>query len=277
MCSSDLTYISPNKWQAYISIAEGYKAGGFNTQLFSDILQNQMMSDMMNDMGVSFSQGGDYTVSEVITYKPERCLNFEAGMSGSVSKNDVLFKGSATAFCLEVFNQQLTTFPEHGTGRLMTNAGHSRSLGAELTAALQWKGLSLSAAYGYTYAFFTRYNNGKQDFSGKRVPYVPSNTLAASAEYRFTFQHSFFHSLTLNVNTNAFGRIYWDENNEYVQPFYALLNANIILQMKYVSLELWGKNLTQTRYDVFRFVSMGNTFLQSGRPLTFGGKIKIEI
>jgi len=272
------TYISPKRsWRAYASIAEGYKAGGFNTQLFSDILQNRMMSDMMQDMGVSFADGGEYTVSEVITYKPERCLTFEAGISGNYKKDDLRLEGAATAYELEVFNQQLTTYPKRGTGRLMTNAGHSRSAGAEVTGSIDWKGLSFSAAYGYTYAYFVNYDNGRQDYSGNRVPYMPENTVSGSLQYRFEFDHKVFRALTLNVNTNAYGRIFWDEENEYVQPMYALLNANIILQMKYVSLELWGKNLTQTKYDVFRFVSMGNTFLQSGRPLTFGGKIKVEI
>ncbi len=272
------TYISPqHTWKAYLSIAEGYKAGGFNTQLFSDILQNRMMNDIMRDMGVSFADGSEYSVDSVITYKPERCLNFEAGISGDYRHDGLHLTGSATVYELEVFNQQLTTFPKRGTGRLMTNAGRSRSLGAELTGTLSYKGFTLSSSYGYTYARFVNYNTGRQDFSGNRVPYMPVNTLAASAEYRFQFDHRFFRSLTINVNTNAYGRIYWDEGNQYVQPFYALLNANIVLQMKYLTLELWGKNLTQTRYDVFRFVSMGNTFLQSGRPLTFGGKLRIEI
>ncbi|MBQ8100143.1 MAG: TonB-dependent receptor [Paludibacteraceae bacterium] len=265
------------RWQVYASVAEGYKAGGFNTQLFSDILQNTMMGDMMSDLGVSFADGSEYTVSEVITYKPERCLTFEAGISGRKSADEVHLEGTLTLYELEVFNQQLTTFPKRGTGRLMTNAGHSRSLGGEATGSLRWKDLTIQAAYGYTYAFFTRYNNGRQDFRGKRVPYAPEHTLSAGASYRIPFSYDIVSSLILNLNTQAVGPVFWNEENTEVQPFYALLNANITLQMKYVSLTLWGKNLSNTRYDVFRFVSMGNTLLQSGRPISFGGKIAVEI
>ena len=258
-------------WQIYASVAEGYKAGGFNTQLFSDILQNQMRADII---GTSTT---DYDVNQVITYKPERCLNFELGASGRKQWDNISIDGSLTIFELEVFNQQQTVFPEKGTGRYMTNAGRSRSAGAELIGGFRWKNLSLKAAYGYTYAVFVDYNNGKTNYAGNRVPYVPANTLSASVNYHIPLNHKFFHSLFLNINTSAFGKIYWDEDNQFTQPFYALLNANIILQMKYLTLELWGKNLTQTRYDVFRFVSVGNTFLQSGKPLTFGAKIKLEI
>ncbi len=271
-----VSYNAP-QWHAFLSVGEGYKAGGFNTQLFSDILQNTMMTDMMNDMGVGFSEGSEYNASEVVTYKPERCLDVEAGVDGTYTHGDLRLQGAFTFYELEVFNQQLTVFPKRGTGRLMTNAGRSRSIGAELSAAILWKGLTFKADYGYTYAAFVRYDNGKQDFSGNRVPYVPEHTLSLSADYAFQFRHKVFHALVLNLNTQAFGPLFWNEENTERQQFYALLNANLTLKMKYVSIALWGKNLTQTKYDVFRFVSMGNTFLQSGRPLTFGGKIILEI
>lgn len=260
-----------NNWAAYASVSEGYKAGGFNTQLFSDILQNQMRKDMIG------TSGADYNVEDVITYKPERCITFEIGASAQKRYDDWRLQGALTAYELEVFNQQQTVFPKVGTGRLMTNAGHSRSAGAEATANISWKDLQINASYGYTYAIFTKYNNGQADYSGKRVPYVPSNTLAAGITYKIAFNHSFFRSLQFNINTTAYGKIYWSEENDFVQPFYALLNANICLQMKYIELELWGKNLTNTDYNVFRFVSMGNTFVQSGKPITFGAILKFEI
>lgn len=272
-----LSYNAEGHWRAYVSVAEGYKAGGFNTQLFSDILQNRMMQDIMRDMGVSFSAGSEYAVSEVITYKPERCLNFEVGLSGNFTRDDINLNGELTMFESEVFNQQLTIFPIVGTGRLMTNAGHSRCMGAELTGNLKWKNLMIETSYGYTYAVFVNYDNGRVNFAKNHVPYAPEHTLSTGVTYRIPFKHEICRSLYINANTQAFGRIFWNEENTEIQPFYALLNANIGLQMKYVSLELWGKNLTQTQYDVFRFVSMGNTLLQSGKPITFGARIKFEM
>ena len=265
------------KHRLFASIAEGYKAGGFNTQLFSDILQNTMMKDMMADIGVYFADGSEYTVADVITYKPERCLTSELSWVGTYRNDDMSLNSRATLYELEVFNQQLTVFPKRGTGRMMTNAGRSRSMGGEISAGLAWNNLSLNIAYGYTHASFVKYDNGKTNYAGKRVPYIPANTLNIAADYRFIFSHKFFQSLLLNVNTQAFGTIWWNEDNTEKQSFYALVNANITLQMKYISLTLWGKNLSNTEYDVFRFVSMGKTLMQSGKPITFGTKINIEI
>ena len=264
-------------WNIYASIAEGYKAGGFNNQLFSDILQNRMMNDMMSDMGVHFATTQDYKVSEVVTYMPERCLTFEVGshFNHAIESNHTI-KGGLTAYELEVFNQQLTTFPEHGTGRMMTNAGRSRSLGAEAALDYTFRHLRVNATYGFTHATFVNYNNGKQDFAGNFVPYAPQHTASLGLTYTFSFDHDIVHNLALNVNSNAVGPIYWDEANSLKQNFYALLNANINLRMKYVTLQLWGKNLTNTRYDVFHFVSMSRHFLQSGKPIQFGGKILLN-
>ena len=314
-----ISYTLP-KVSLHAAIAEGYKGGGFNTQLFSDILQNRMMDDMMQDMGVAFAQNNDYQVADVVTYKPERCLTSELGIKTRhhFTEHGTPHSISAdlTLYELEIFNQQLTVYPEKGTGRFMTNAGRSRSWGAELTADYRYADFSLSLSYGYNNARFVRYNNGKQDFSGNYVPCTPSHTLAASATYSLPLNHSFFQRLNFNVNTQALGPIYWNEENTDTgspqsllargvstgspqsllargvstwspqsfarkgcqkEPFYALLNANLTLKMKNISLSLWGKNLSCTRYHVFRFVSMGNTLMQDGQPISFGATLDLEI
>ena len=264
-------------WSVYASAAEGYKGGGFNTQLFSDILRQQLMSDMMSDMGVYFSQEQDYRVEDIITYEPERCFTFELGIKGNYNIGDWRLRGSATAYELEVINQQLTRFLPNSTGRVMTNAGHSRSIGCEIQGVVGYKDFTLSINYGLTEARFVAYDNGNENFAGKRVPYVPQHTLQVSGLYHLPLEHKVFKALDFNINTLAVGDIYWNEQNDVRQPFYALLNANIDIQFPYITLELWGKNLTATNYDVFYFVSMNNTFMQSGKPITFGAKIKVEI
>lgn len=264
-------------WSTYATLSEGYKGGGFNTQLFSDILKNKMMTDLMGDLGVYFSDAAEYEVKDVINYKPERCLNAEIGAKIGKTIDDWRLDGGLSLFLIEIFNQQLTVFPEKGTGRYMTNAGESRSMGFEASLAARFNGLDLTASYGLTDARFVKYNDGKADFAGKRVPFVPYSTLNVGVGYRINLGHTFFRYLYLNANTNAYGDIYWDEENSVRQPFYALLNANVSLETKYFDFELWGKNLTGTEYDVFYFVSCGNGFLQSGKPRTYGAKITFNI
>ena len=50
----------------YASVAKGYKAGGFNTQMFSEVLQNSVMERM----GVYWDR--HYDIDSVVAYKPEK-------------------------------------------------------------------------------------------------------------------------------------------------------------------------------------------------------------
>ena len=61
----------------FATFSEGYRSGGFNTQIFSDIVQNMLMQEMMKDAPVRMpesSVGADDTV-----YRPEKSMNAEIG------------------------------------------------------------------------------------------------------------------------------------------------------------------------------------------------------
>lgn len=246
---------------AYISVAKGYKAGGFNTQMFSDVLQQRIMGLM----GVSMN----YRVDEIISYRPEYSWNYEAGVSLAFDHNRLTV--DATAFYIDCRDQQLTMFPEGTTtGRIMANAGKTRSFGLEVALRYaptqRWM---LNASYGFTDARFVDFDNGKESFDGCRVPYAPANTLFLGLTHRLPLA-SGSSCLTFNLNLRGVGSIYWDEANTVSQPFYALLGASVEWQRRNLSISLWGENLTDTRYATFYFVSIGNAFLQRGKPAEGG-------
>ena len=81
----------------------------------------------------------------------------------------------------------------------------------------------------------------------------------------------------LTAGARGAGRIWWDEENTLMQPFYVRRAPTIRIEHDRYSLDLWGRNLAGERYDTFRFVSMGNAFLQRGRPRTFGITLNINI
>lgn len=70
--------------------------------------------------------------------------------------------------------------------------------------------------------------------------------------------------------------MYWDEDNSYRQPFYALLNASVSFERSWWSLDLWAENITATQYDVFSFVSVSETFFQKGRPRQLGVTLRLS-
>jgi outer membrane receptor protein involved in Fe transport len=134
----------------------------------------------------------------------------------------------------------------------------------------------LNVSYGFTHATFKHYNDGKVDHSGKRVPYAPMHTLFAEASHAIKIGGDKDKLLTLAANVRATGDIYWDEANTMRQPFYALLGASITWQQQHYSLQLWGRNLTDTQYKTFYFVSIQHHFLQRGHGRQLGATLRLN-
>ena len=253
------------------SVTKGYKAGGFNTQMFSDVLQQSLMAQ--------FGIAPAYDVEKIVKYDPEKSLNYELGARYTSPSGN--FSGSATMFYINCYDQQLTVFPPgQTTGRVMTNAGRTRSCGVELTAF--WKpvkGLSLTGTYGFTDTRFRKFIDGENDYRGNRVPYAPQNTFYGSVQYDFDFGDSyFFKSLSLRCGVRGVGSIYWNEANDLKQPFYALVDASALVKLPLdLSFELSGENILDTKFNVFYFKSIGNSFLQRGKPARVFGTLRYTI
>lgn len=261
-----VTYnLDNNLGNIYAKVTKGYKAGGFNTQMFSDVLQQRLMSMM----GI----GSQYNVDDIVGYKPEHSWNYEVGSHLNLFSGTVYL--DLAAFYIDCRDQQLTMFPDgNTTGRIMTNAGKTRSFGGE--ASIGWKvsnQFSINGSYGFTDAKFRRFFNGIKDFKGKRLPYAPSNTLFLQALYE---KKIFEGRLSFEVNVKGAGRIYWNEENTEWQDFYCLLGASASFSSGSMTMQLWGKNLTNTRYKTFYFLSMGNAFFQRGKGIELGGTIRFD-
>lgn len=269
----------------YASAARGYKAGGFNTQMFSNVLQQNLMKTMIDgfkdkmppQMSGFLPDVEMYDVKDAVAYKPEYSYNYEVGTH--VSTADGRFTGQAALFYIDCRDQQLTKFPDGvSTGRVMTNAGKTRSFGVELSAsyapAERWK---INASYGYTNAKFRDYDDGHDDWSGKYIPYAPQNTLFAGVNYTQPLRAGWADRVVLNVNYRGVGQIYWNEENTVKQPFYSLIGASISLEHKNYSLILWGENLADADYDTFYFVSINNAFLQRGKTRHAGITFRLNI
>ena len=250
----------------YTSATKGYRAGGFNTQIFSDILQNRLMNGMMADLGVHLDGGTSFGADRT-EYQPEEAWNFELG--ASFHKGG--FRADANAFYITALRQQLTVFPPGmSTGRMMTNAGKSRSYGVEAQVSYNHGGLMAHAAYGWNNARFTEYVDGTADYAGKRIPYSPAHTLFAAAGYNWS-------KVSLQAHVRGTGPIAWNEENTLVEPFYVTLGARASVSIGRVLLYLEGENLTNTRYKAFYFKSKGNEFFQLGKPISLHVGIQIRI
>ncbi|GHV65699.1 TonB-dependent receptor [Bacteroidia bacterium] len=266
----------------YATITRGYKTGGYNTQIFSDILQNQMMSDLLDALGVHLdNSGSSYDPNAAIAYKPECNWNYEIGSHLHFFENKLFV--NAAIFYIDCYDQQLTVFPSgKTTGRMMSNAGRTNSYGAEIEASYTYQDLRLLGSYGHTTARFRTYSDGNEDFAGKYVPYAPQNTAYLCGEYQLNLKKSsVLNSLTnhilLRVDWRGIGRIYWNESNTLSQPFYGSLGGSIGWKREQFLVRLWGSNLTDAIHNVFYFKSIGNSFVQRGKPVQVGVSVHIDI
>ena len=254
--------------RVYASVAKGYKSGGFNTQMFSDVLQQRIRGLM----GLSEL----YKVNEVVSYKPEKSWNYELG--AHVTSSEGTYSTGFSAFYIDCQDQQLTVFPDGTTtGRIMTNAGKTRSCGIEVSAS--WRPIEkllLNASYGFTDARFVEFDNGKANYKDKYIPYAPQNTMFVGASYDIPVDQSWLDYIGISANVKGIGDIYWDEANSVKQPFYALLSASVRFVKDDFTIDLWGENITDTQYDTFYFVSIGNAFLQRGNPARCGVTLRLN-
>ncbi len=252
----------------YVAASRGSKAGGFNTQMFSDVLQQRLMKMM----GI----GMQYDVDKMVGYKPEKAWNYELG--GHFECWDGRVQTDMNAFFISCRDRQLTVFPPGTTtGRMMTNAGKTHSWGAEFAMTVNPTELThLNISYGFTHATFRDYKDGKVDHSGQRVPYAPMHTLFAEATQTIKIGGDDNKRLTLAANVRAAGDIVWDVDWAIRQPFYALLGASVTWKQQHYSVQLWGRNLTDTQYKTFYFVSIQHHFLQRGHGRQLGATLRLN-
>ncbi len=232
----------------YFSVTRGYKAGGFN-QTFQK--------------------------EEETSFGPEYNWNYELGGKVHLLK-DKLY-AEAALYYIDWRQQQVNqTVP--GVGNVIHNAGHSSSKGFELALnSSPLKNLNIALSYGYTYAKFIEYQkSAKLNYSGNMLPMVPRNTLSCSASYAlYPSSTSFIDKIVLTAGLTGLGKIYWAEDNEVAQNFYALLNAKISITSGIFTWECWGKNITDTHYNTYSFKSSAD-YAQIGKPAYFGTSLLVK-
>lgn len=266
-----LKYACTDRTFTYLSVAKGYKTGGYNVQMSADYMQGLMRYDLMSKYMPTMAVKPE-PIENVSAYKPEQSWNYEAGIRSELVK-DVL-KTELTLFYMDIKDIQLTQFVASGNGRVLANAGKAESYGAELSMqANLLPGLNADLNYGYTHATFRDYNDGQNDYKGKYVPYTPRHTLSLGLSYSKLLSSGWLDQVMASAQYSGAGKIYWTEQNDISQSFYGTLNMKIGVRKGNVRLDLWGRNLTDKEYSVFYFYSRGNSFLQQGKPAHFGADL----
>lgn len=290
----------------YLSVSEGMRSGGYNLQMFSDLLQGALRADMtdgvkqgVKDYLADLAASGTTTMpafvpglvgdimdrqmpqfqaptTDQVVYRPEYSWNYELGTHLNLARGAL--QVDASTYIMTIRNQQIARFADTGLGRKMVNAGRSRSYGAELTT--RWTPdthIAVTANYGYTHSIFTHYDDGSDEADRHNyIPFVPQHTIAVDAAYRvMPRRHTWLNAITLAASLTGAGRIYWTEDNRHFQNFYTKLGARVMFHTPHMTVSLWGDNLAATRYNTFYFESANHAFTQHGRPLQFGIDVRL--
>ena len=123
-------------------------------------------------------------------------------------------------------------------------------------------------------ARFTEYDDGNNDYAGKRIPYSPKFTLFAGAGYDIPVSGS---TLGIGADLRGAGPFEWNEANTLREPFTPVFGARISLRKDGKELYLRGENLADASYHTFYFRSMSKDYLAAAKPRRIYAGLSIKL
>ena len=259
----------------YATVSKGYRAGGYNIQMFSEIYQSEFMKKgktlSTGDVAISYTDDDYRAVDETISYDPEESWNYEAG--AHLNMLDGKLHADISLYYMQIKNQQLSMMsPDNNFGRIMVNAGKSHTMGFELSLRgrafddrLDW-----FCNVGAVKAQFDEYDT----YNDNTIPFVPSMTFSLGGNYRID-------RFLVGADVKGQGYTEWNEANTFGQKAYVLLGAHVGYDFGSCQVKLWGRNLTDAKYNTFAVESKATgealRFAQRGNPLQLGIDLNIHL
>lgn len=265
-----LGYEISSQLSAYLSYSHGYRSGNFNEQQFADIIMMAEMKALQAAMQGKELEP-DPTLEQHLVYKPEHGRNFEFGMRGNHFNERLQW--DVALFATLVKDLQLTDFVASGLGRKQSNHGRGRYLGLETSLFYRpISPLTLSLSYGFTQATILGVMLANDQIAKEvPVPYVPSHTLALSAEYarKLDARRFFIDAWALGASCSAIGPIYYTFDKKEREELNSMVDIQASVSKGDFSLWIRGYNLTSSQRTAFYFRSLGRTLVQPVAPLRF--------
>lgn len=216
---------------AYVRVARGYKAGGFNMTLPVELNDKKEFST-------------------------ETLYNYEIGLKSHWLAG--LIDTSLALFYMDRQDQQVAASqqdPDKPQRFILftENAGSSNNYGAELDAtwyatdnlqiysSLGW----LETAYG-DYQYQDKYGT-EVDLTGRDLAHSPHLTYSLGGTYRTN--SGWF----TNLNLSGKSEFYYSDSNESRSEPYTIVNARVGYEASAWSAYLWGRNLFNEEYGVRGF------------------------
>ncbi|WP_237067470.1 TonB-dependent receptor [Microbulbifer guangxiensis] len=244
-----VTYTTENADIVYVTVSEGYKAGGFN--------------------GIAATEQG-----ATVAFNPENATNYEFGFKSSLLDQRVRLNGAV--FYLDYTDLQSFTV-DLETGQVKTTTGDAEIKGMELEAtAYLTEGLRVGLNYGYTDSEYVRFD-ARPEIVGNSLARTPEQTVSGNINYEWLLDSG--SAIIFNANAMYQDEVFYSVENTAAAGDDArtLVNVNATWD-NYDGLEvsLWGKNLTDEEYRAHSFEQSGMAFYIPGEPLTWGVSVTRE-
>src|SRR5574343_132124 len=225
-----LDYVLHPSQMAYISYSRGFRTGGLSP-LSTDPSQPPL-----------------------VAFKPEYSNNFELGWKSSFLNNK--WRLNLAFFYTTLTDAQVPSLILPDAITITKNVGKLSSKGMELELmALPFKGLSLQYSLGYTKARFESLNlsqNGTVvNLKGNKQLFSPDITSMLAVQYDQSFSSKW--SGFIRGEWKYLGATYFDLNNAIRQAPYHLLHASAGLGYQQIKLQVWARNLTDTKYISYAY------------------------
>ncbi|MBU2557998.1 MAG: TonB-dependent receptor [Bacteroidetes bacterium] len=245
-----LSYALTNQTSVYALAAKGFKTGGFNS---------------------TFERPED------LTFLPEQSWNYELGIKTSLFEQRTF--AELSLFYIDWTNQQIYQTVPSGRGSMLKNAGHSLSKGFEVSVKSSLPlNFEVFVAYGYTHAsFLSHIVDSTKNYNGNFLPYVPRHTLALQLNKTIKVNTRFIDRIRITGLWKSTGELFWNEQNNFSQQAYNLIDLNIAFTKNNFEIRLFGENIFGEEYTSFYFEALGNRYMQSGKPAQFGIDLSLKI
>jgi outer membrane receptor protein involved in Fe transport len=229
----------------YVSVANGYKAGGFNPA----------------------SPAGSESYGE------EHTWSVEGGVKTMWAGDRVV--ANASVFHIDWEDLQFNTPNPQVPGEFyIANVGGAASSGVELEVnARVHPSLSLFGSLGYTHA---RFSNGSISsgvpVAGNDIPYTPDVTATFGAQLSRDLRQGL--ALFARAEAVFSGGFKYDDLNMEGQEAYSLTNLRGGVRGRLITVEAWLRNAFDTAYIPVAFaygpLAPSGFIGEMGRPRTFG-------
>lgn len=242
-----LAYDLTDNAMAYASITRGFLTGGFN--YFSAVNKN------------------------TYTYDPEYTWNYEVGLKSAWLDNRMTV--NLSGFYIPIKDKQVVSWDPVSMSSEILNASEAYTFGAELEVmARPAQGWQVFGGFGATKAklgncILPEAAGGSYDYTGKRLPDVPSYTYNLGTQYNHT--SGYFG----RVDLLGVGDFTGDLKNVSKENGYRLVNLKIGKEWLHGSVYAWCDNIFAERYhkSVFAWDMTGSGNDRQaidGAPRTFG-------